>query len=76
MTHTIKEIHDAVRELDLWGKLRDDQYCMFHVGDRVIVDGRESGTILGGQLSGCHYAILLDNGDKLRASHSSSLQRI
>ena len=74
--HTWSEIENAVKELDLWGKLRSGRHCMFDPGDRVLVDGKESGTILGAQLSGCHYAILLDNGDKLRSAHVSSFLRI
>jgi len=75
MTHTPNEIAAAVQQLDLWGKLRDDQYCRYHVGDRVTIEHMGTGTILGAQLSGWHYAILLDTGQAIRAEHISTITR-
>ena len=67
MIHTAQEIEAAVKSLDLWGKLIDNQYCRYHVGDRVDVEHLGTGTILGQQMGGYHYAVLLDTGIALQS---------
>ncbi len=71
--HTSAQIEDAIRELGLWGKLINNPYATFHVGDRVTCEMFGNGTILGQQMSMAHYAVLFDDGHAERAMHHLSL---
>ena len=72
--HTTEEIQQAVRDLGLWGKLVDNRFSRFHVGDRVVAELYGPGTILGQHPSGHHYAVLFDDGVAREAIHTTSLQ--
>ena len=74
--HNLQQIQNAVQNAGLWGKLIDGPHCRFHVGDRVTIEHLGTATILGAQIGGYHYAILLDSGETIKAEHVASIQPI